>query len=136
MNLRNEEATRDAIVGAIRKLATNPAIKENDPILIFYAGHGAEVKAPLGWPPNNATGLVQMLVPHDFVWSGSDSCIRGQGILDITLSQLLADLAKAKSDNIVSVFFLCCMQLLIYSPIDCYFGLLPLWFRYTEGQKR
>ncbi|KAJ7232711.1 caspase domain-containing protein, partial [Mycena rebaudengoi] len=107
MNLRNEEATRDAIVGAIRKLTTNPAIKENDPILIFYAGHGAEVKAPLGWPPNNATGLVQMLVPHDFVWSGSDSCIRGQGILDITLSQLLADLAKANVGK-MTVILDCC----------------------------
>ncbi|KAF8170849.1 caspase domain-containing protein [Mycena galopus ATCC 62051] len=107
VNLRDEESNRDAIVGAIRDLTINPAIKQNDPILIFYAGHGAEAKAPPGWPANNATGQVQMLIPHDFAWSDSDRSMHGQGVLDITFSQLLTDLATKKSDNITVILDSC-----------------------------
>ncbi len=99
-NLRNEEATRLTIEAAIKDLGKNPKIKKDDPILIFYAGHGAEVNAPSGWP--SANGKIQMLVPHDFITSGSDDSERGQGVLDMKLSHLLADLATKKSDNIAS----------------------------------
>ncbi|KAK0440550.1 hypothetical protein EV421DRAFT_1737216 [Armillaria borealis] len=86
-NLRNEEVTRLTIEAAIEDLGNNPAIKKDDPILIFCAGHGAEANAPSGWPSTN--GRIQMLVPHDFITSGSDDSERGQ------------DLAAKKSDNIV-----------------------------------
>ncbi len=98
-NLRNEEATRLSIEAAIKELGNNPAIKKDDPILIFYAGHGAEAKAPSGWP--SANGKIQMLIPHDFTTSGSDDSERGQGVLDMKLSHLLTNLAAKKSDNIV-----------------------------------
>ncbi|PBK98365.1 hypothetical protein ARMGADRAFT_1008792 [Armillaria gallica] len=104
-NLRNEEATRLSIEAAIKDLGNNPAIKKDDPILIFYAGHGAEVKAPSGWP--SANGKIQMLLPHDFVTSGSDDSERGQGVLDMRLSHLLADLAAKKSDNITAILDSC-----------------------------
>ncbi len=42
-----------------------------------------------------------MLVSHDFISSGSDDSKQGQGVLDVRLSHLLADLAAKKSDNIV-----------------------------------
>ncbi len=98
-NLRNEEGTRLTIEVAIKDLGNNPVIKKDDPILIFYAGHGAEANAPTGW--SSANGKIQMLLPHDFITSGSDDSKRGQGVLDMRLSHLLADLAAKKSDNIV-----------------------------------
>ncbi len=98
-NLRNEEATRATIEMEIKDLGGNPAIKEDDPILIYYAGHGAEANAPSGWP--SANGKIQMLVPHDFNPSGSDDSKRGQGVLDERLTHLLQDIAAKKSDNIV-----------------------------------
>ncbi|KAK0218650.1 caspase domain-containing protein [Armillaria fumosa] len=104
-NLRNEEATRMTIETEINDLGKNPVIKKDDPILIFYAGHGAEANAPFEWP--SANGRIQMLVPHDFNSSGSASSERGQGVLDMRLSHLLADLAAKKSDNI-TVILDCC----------------------------
>ncbi|KAK0224175.1 hypothetical protein IW262DRAFT_1459230 [Armillaria fumosa] len=105
-NLRNKQATRNAIETEIKKLGDNPAIQKGDPILIFYAGHGAEAKAPSGWTTSN--GKIQMLLPYDFSirhwlkWSK-----QGQGVLDVMLSRLLSDLAEKKSDNI-TVIFDCC----------------------------
>ncbi|KAK0187316.1 caspase domain-containing protein [Armillaria mellea] len=68
-NLRNEEGTRATIEMEIRNLGDNTAIKEGDPILIYYAGHGTEANAPPGWPSVN--GKIQMLVPHDFIPGGT-----------------------------------------------------------------
>ncbi|KIK60956.1 hypothetical protein GYMLUDRAFT_43498 [Collybiopsis luxurians FD-317 M1] len=104
--LRNKEATRDTIQGEIMNLADNPAIKEGDAILIYYAGHGAETSAPSGWPTDSRSRMIQMLLPHDFSWSGSVTK-QGQGVLDITFARLLANLARNKSDNI-TVILDCC----------------------------
>ncbi|KAK0218645.1 caspase domain-containing protein [Armillaria fumosa] len=104
-NLRNEEATRLTIETAIKDLGNNPAIKKDDAILIFYAGHGAEANAPSGWA--SANGKIQMLVPHDFLPGGSGKSKQGQGVLDVRFSHLLADLATKKSDNI-TVILDCC----------------------------
>ncbi|KAG7440958.1 uncharacterized protein BT62DRAFT_956397 [Guyanagaster necrorhizus] len=104
-NLRNKDATRVTIETEIKRLGDNSAIKKDDPILIYYAGHGAEAKAPSRWPTDN--GKIQMLVPHDFDPNGSTDSERGQGVLDMRLSHLLADLAMKKSDNI-TVILDCC----------------------------
>ncbi|KAK0187313.1 caspase domain-containing protein [Armillaria mellea] len=104
-NMRDEEATRETIETEIKDLGKNPAIKKDDPILIFFAGHGAEANAPSGW--SSANGKIQMLVPHDFIHSGSSDSKQGQGVLDLRLSRLLADLAAKKSDNI-TVILDCC----------------------------
>lgn len=100
--LRNEKATREGIISSLRDLASDKyPIGKLDPILIFYAGHGAEVKVD--------NREVQMLVPHDFRTrdpspsaTASGDIYQGQGIFDFTLDALLADIAKNKSDNIVS----------------------------------
>ncbi|KAK0234518.1 hypothetical protein EDD85DRAFT_969100 [Armillaria nabsnona] len=104
-NFRNEQATKVTIETEIEELGKNPAIKKGAPILIFYAGHGAEANAPSEWP--SANGKIQMLVPHDFIPSGSSDSKQGQGVLDVRLSHLLADLAAKKSDNI-TVILDCC----------------------------
>lgn len=98
-NLRDRQATRLNIRNGIRDLATCDDIAKDDPILIYYAGHGAEAKAPKGWPVDG--DRIQMLVPYDFIPQTSSS-ESGQGLLDITLSILLNQLAKAKGNNIVS----------------------------------
>ncbi|KAG7440921.1 uncharacterized protein BT62DRAFT_909433 [Guyanagaster necrorhizus] len=104
-NLRNEDAARVTIETEIKRLGDNSAIKKEDPILIYYAGHGAEANAPSGWPTDN--GMIQMLVPHDFNPNASTDFEQGQGLLDRELGHLLADLAMKKSDNI-TVILDCC----------------------------
>ncbi|KAK0214585.1 caspase domain-containing protein [Armillaria fumosa] len=104
-NLRNEQATRVTIGTEINNLGKNLEIRKDDAILIFYAGHGAEACAPSRWL--NTYGKLQMLLSHDFIFSGSSNSHKGQGVLDITLSRLLRDLAEKKSDNITVVLDCC-----------------------------
>jgi hypothetical protein len=66
--LQNEEATRDAILGVFAShLIHNPAIPRDAPILIYYSGHGAHLKAPAEWVKyGEATkGRIECIIPHD-----------------------------------------------------------------------
>ncbi|KAL0567813.1 hypothetical protein V5O48_014183 [Marasmius crinis-equi] len=101
VNIRDQEATREKILSAIQNLAGNPVIGVSDPMVIYYAGHGAEVDSPLG-----TARKIQMLIPHDFVANGS-AVTQGQGIFDHTLSRLLSEIAKNKSDDITVIFDSC-----------------------------
>ncbi|KAJ2921616.1 hypothetical protein H1R20_g15479, partial [Candolleomyces eurysporus] len=104
--LRDNAATRKAIVEALEGLSTDPKIKRDDPILIYYAGHGTQARAPKQWcwdSPN-----IQMIVPWNFKQSDTDSPDRiTHGIPDRTLSVLLTKLAKKKGNNI-TVILDCC----------------------------
>ncbi|KIY72174.1 hypothetical protein CYLTODRAFT_389056 [Cylindrobasidium torrendii FP15055 ss-10] len=104
VRLRNSDATRANIIKAIRSLSSNERIQENDAIVIYYAGHGAETKRPPNWPGTNAN--IQMILPHDFELSTTQRK-EGQGILDINLSRLLGKLALKKGNNI-TVIMDCC----------------------------
>ncbi|KIK68739.1 hypothetical protein GYMLUDRAFT_1008897 [Collybiopsis luxurians FD-317 M1] len=106
INLRNEDATREAIIIALESIADNESIDKQDPILIFYAGHGGEAKAPQGWATSTGDSTIQMLIPHDFVQEGARD-FNGQGVFDMTLSRILENIALKKSDNI-TVIFDCC----------------------------
>lgn len=66
-NLRDAKATRDNICQSISDLARCDEIKEGDPILINYAGHGTQAKPPAGWPVAGPESRIQMLVPYDFI---------------------------------------------------------------------
>ena len=94
-NLRDAQATRDAIISEFYALESNPDIKLGDPILIYYAGHGAGVTSPIGQEAGGADSRSEMLIPHDYEANVV------HGILDRTISVLLTRLAKAKGDNIV-----------------------------------
>lgn len=94
--LFDHNATRDAIIEAFQDLRSNERIKEGDPIVIFYAGHGAELPAPTLWAPWGAEIRIQSLVPQD---------CRDSNILPIpdrTIGALIWDISKAKGNNIVS----------------------------------
>ena len=101
VNLRDKEATRERIMTTMRDLAHNCDIRSQDPILIYYAGHGSQAKPPPDW--SISTDWVQMLIPHDFKSKGStDVRGQGQGIFDLDISKILSEVAENKSDNIVS----------------------------------
>ncbi|KAG6906650.1 hypothetical protein DXG01_012736 [Tephrocybe rancida] len=101
--LRDKQATRKAVLEALRRLAQDDTINTQDPILVYYAGHGGEAPPPKDWVASSPNGMIQMLVPYDFSFEGSKDH-KGQGIFDITLSRILNDIAIKKSDNIASPF--------------------------------
>ncbi|KAJ1303007.1 hypothetical protein OPQ81_011208 [Rhizoctonia solani] len=103
--LFDTQASRTEIIRGFQRLATNPNINRDDPIVIYYAGHGAEVQPPPS--RRNANGpLVQCLVPQD---AGSkDLSIPGvPPIPDFTIGSLLNQIANAKGDNITVIFDSC-----------------------------
>jgi len=96
-NLRNNEATRAAIINEIEAFSINDDIKVGDPIVIYYAGHGGSAKTPKGWEAGGTK--IQLLVPWDCfnINVGEPK----NGIPDRTLGVLLSRLASKKVDNIV-----------------------------------
>ncbi|KAH6912032.1 hypothetical protein BKA70DRAFT_1098511, partial [Coprinopsis sp. MPI-PUGE-AT-0042] len=120
-SLRNEQATRMAIRHELTDLITNPSIKENDPIVIYFAGQGNLTGAPVEWEDWSQSislggrygrsrlpedPLVQCLVPYDFNQGDAKGAIV-HGILDRTLGMIMHRLAKAKGNNI-TVILDCC----------------------------
>ena len=95
--LFNEEATRHAIITNLRELQTDPRIRDGDPILIFYAGHGATAEAPVGWETGGSN--IQVLLSHDFHYTSHDNPVHA--IPDRTIGSLLEQIAARKGDNIV-----------------------------------
>ncbi|KZV73885.1 hypothetical protein PENSPDRAFT_682439 [Peniophora sp. CONT] len=102
MFLSNENATAVSIVRNIQALAHNDAIRPGDPILIYYAGHGATMPKPPGWPAS--TSHIQCLAPHDARVIGE----RVEGVVpDLTFGALLADLANSKGNKITVILDSC-----------------------------
>lgn len=103
-NLRDEQATRENIIKAFLDLRDNRDIQPQDPIVIYYAGHGSEINAPPGWESGGRQ--IQCLVPHD----ASDKT-GINAIPDVTVAALLNMLADAKGNNIVRLStILRCLQ--------------------------
>ena len=98
-DLRNKEATRKAIIEALVALSKDPNIQRDDPILIYYAGHGTEAPAPKQWRWDSPK--IQMIVPWDFKHPDGPGPGVIEGIPDRTLGVLLTKLSKEKGDNIV-----------------------------------
>lgn len=98
--LHDNKASRSAILGALKNLATDVRIKTGDPILIYYAGHGGELKSPAGWESGGPDSMIQSIIPQDY------NETQGQQVLaipDRTIGALIDDIAEKKGDNIVRV---------------------------------
>lgn len=99
--LHNEEATRDGIIQAWFSLSENKGIHENDPILVYYSGHGGSSDAPEGWSVVRSAEKIQCLIPHDYGMKQLDGEPQ-QPITDRAIGHLIDMLAAKKGDNIVS----------------------------------
>ncbi|PVF91812.1 hypothetical protein CPB86DRAFT_279897 [Serendipita vermifera] len=97
--LIDEEAIRTDIIKGIRWLIEHPSIRRNDPILIFFAGHGGEGPAPERWPAQRSK--VQYIVPHDYLIEKEGEKVHG--IPDLSIAALLNELANIKGDNIAII---------------------------------
>ncbi|KAJ7264855.1 caspase domain-containing protein [Mycena haematopus] len=103
--LANEDATRENILETFEShLIDNSSVEKDDTIIIYYAGHGSQAKAPDSWPSTD--GEVDTLVPHDERGRTPDGAVI-HGIPDHTLNMLLSRLASAKGNNI-TVILDCC----------------------------
>ncbi|KAJ2923933.1 hypothetical protein H1R20_g13173, partial [Candolleomyces eurysporus] len=103
-DLRDKAATRNAIIKALEDLSTDSRIQRDDPILIYYAGHGTEAPAPKKWRWDSPQ--IQMIAPWDFKHRDGASRIT-QGIPDRTLGVLLTRLAAEKGNNITVILDSC-----------------------------
>ena len=90
--LLDQDASRNAIINAFESLRVNDDIRLGDPILIFYAGHGAEIVDG----DAKETRKIQAIIPQDH------DGITVHPIPDRTVGGLLAQIHKVKGDNIVS----------------------------------
>ena len=102
-NLRDSGAMRAVIIDGIKAFEFIDEIKERDPILIYYAGHGGSAHTPKGWEVGS-TGTIELLIPYDC--SGLEGGNPKYGIPDRTMGALLSHLASKKGDNIVRQTFI------------------------------
>ena len=127
-NLRNSEATRAAIIDGIKAFSLNFEVKEGDPILIYYAGHGGSADTPKGWEVGS-TGKISFLIPYDYSSPLND--VNGShthGIPNRTLGVLLSRLSAEKGDNIVRQTFILWVYLSTNYVIDSHPRLFSLRF--------
>ncbi|KZP22899.1 hypothetical protein FIBSPDRAFT_930844 [Athelia psychrophila] len=107
ISLRDEQASRSAIIQAFGDLANDIRIKRGDPIFIFFAGHGSELPAPKGWAAGGSDSKIQALVPQDYNSSASDPKKLVYAIPDRTIGALINKISREKGNNI-TVIFDCC----------------------------
>jgi hypothetical protein len=109
--LRNEEATRDSILGVFKShLIHNQAIPRDGPILLYYSGHGARDNPPDEWvAEGEATDrFIEFIVPYDAFTAADETWEPKHAIPDRTIGALLRQLARAKGDfYIPRLTFLC-----------------------------
>lgn len=98
--LTDTNAKRTNIIHAFRELQTDPRIKKDNPILIFFAGHGGETNAPYGWYSGDVDNKIQMIIPQD---RNTNQKKPVHGIPDRTIGALINGIAKAKGDNIARI---------------------------------
>jgi len=99
--LLEHDASREEIIKAIKQLSVEKKIQVDDPILIYYAGHGSQLTVPPGWEAGGPGRKIQGICPWD--------CEKGgiSAIPDRTLGAFLDLISKNKGNNI-TVIFDCC----------------------------
>ncbi|KZV74056.1 hypothetical protein PENSPDRAFT_682237 [Peniophora sp. CONT] len=108
VNLRNERATRSAILTELRALQKRDA-RAGDPFLVYFAGHGALAKGP---DASTVKRHVSMLVPYDGDIGTVQQKHCTHNIPDWTIGGLLDELAGYKDSpgkgNNITVILDCC----------------------------
>ncbi|KAK0469284.1 caspase domain-containing protein [Desarmillaria tabescens] len=108
ISLRDEKATRSAIIDGFKRLESDERIVSGTAaIIIYYAGHGAIAHKPVEWKDWETPGdEIELLCPSDIgLRDQNDKII--DGIPDRTISQLLLDLSAAKGNNITLILDCC-----------------------------
>jgi uncharacterized caspase-like protein len=99
--LRDKQATRSGIIKAFQNLSDkNNNIRHGDSIVIFYAGHGAQLPLPPQLQASGRSNHTEFIIPYDF--NKDPGSEEHMAIPDYTLAALLKKIAESKGDNIVS----------------------------------
>ena len=101
ISLRDKQATRKSIIEAFKTLNRSKKIEKNDPIVIYFAGHGGEAQI------EGQEEMTQMILPYDASprTQNKDELPVIPGIPDFEIRKLLNDIAVEKGNNIVRFFF-------------------------------
>ena len=91
----DHNASRKAIISAFSQLSENSKIDTDDPILIYFAGHGTQLKAPPGWEAGGRGRKIQGICPCDYKKKYVDT------IPDRTIGGILDLICEKKGNNIV-----------------------------------
>ena len=79
-------------------LVNNSSIQRDDPILIYFAGHGSRLSAPKDWYPGiRKPRTVEVLCTYDF--DSKDEHGRVSGISDRSMNAMLGELAAVGGDD-------------------------------------
>lgn len=112
ISLRDEQASRASILLEFSSLRDDVKYKKDEAaIIIYYAGHGAQVDKPEEWEDwHTGSGCIEMLCPSDICCPTTIS-INGEeyedvvpGIPDRTIAALLNHISDVKGNNIVGTF--------------------------------
>ncbi|KZV66364.1 hypothetical protein PENSPDRAFT_612749, partial [Peniophora sp. CONT] len=106
--LHNGRATRRTIISQIQSFSTLETLRRGDPILIYFAGHGAAI-ASTSSTYDEIERIIPTIFPYDYT-TGGDRASRA--ISSRNLDALLSELAGVssyggKGDNI-TVIVDCC----------------------------
>ncbi|KAF8991315.1 hypothetical protein BDQ17DRAFT_1433184 [Cyathus striatus] len=105
--LHNSKATRKAIIQGMDNIINSGEIRKDDPIVIYFAGHGGHTRRPelKEWPEGFQN--VQMILPYDTNFERGEWMI--EGITDVELGGMLQRMA-VKWGNNITVILDCCFS--------------------------
>ncbi|KAF8887263.1 caspase domain-containing protein [Gymnopilus junonius] len=109
-----KRATRSEIIDAFKRLANNERIQRDDPIFIFFAGHGSEFPTPNTLSGRGFGSRIEVLLPFDYYHKEpsnrqgmSANQVEVASIPDFVIGALINQIANKKGNNITVVFDCC-----------------------------
>ncbi|RDB28119.1 putative WD repeat-containing protein C2E1P5.05 [Hypsizygus marmoreus] len=107
INLRDQDATRSAIIHAFDVLRDDVRIvRDKAAIVIYFAGHGARTDKPTDWSDWETAGdQIEMMCPTDVGVATPEGVI--PGIPDRTISVKLNHISDVKGDNVTLILDCC-----------------------------
>lgn len=93
--LLDKDALHREIINAFIQPSKDSEINRDDPILIYYMGHGTELKVPSGWEAGGPGQKIQGICPCDYRRDDVDT------IPDWTIGGYLDLICEKKGNNII-----------------------------------